>query len=88
MRKNCTNQHKLLKSDTFSGGGGGETQLYGPNDFIDIWAFLKIRDVETAMKIKYAFFERGGRWGQRGELSPNAVFLGKRHDNKISNLKV
>ena len=22
------------------GGGGGETQFYGQNDFMDIWAFL------------------------------------------------
>ena len=38
MRKNCTNQKKILEIDTFS--GGGETQLYGQNDFMDIWAFL------------------------------------------------
>ena len=29
-----------LKIDTFWGGGG--TQFYGQNDFMDMWAFLKI----------------------------------------------
>ena len=33
-------QEKIHKSDTFSGGGGGETRFYGQNDFMDIWAFL------------------------------------------------
>ena len=27
-------------------------------------------------------------WGQRGELSKNAVFLGKRHDNKILKVQI
>ena len=40
MRRNCTNQYEILKIDTFSGGGGGETRLYGQDDFMDIWAFL------------------------------------------------
>ena len=37
MRKNCRNQYKILKIDTFS---VGETRFYGQNDFMDIWAFL------------------------------------------------
>ena len=37
MRENCTNQCKILKIDTFSGGG---TQFYAQNDLMDIWAFL------------------------------------------------
>ena len=41
MRKNCTNQYKILNIDTFSaGGGGGGTRFYGQNAFMDIWAFL------------------------------------------------
>ena len=28
MRKNCTNQYKILKIDTFSGGGGGNAILW------------------------------------------------------------
>ena len=28
MRKNCTNQRKTLKVDTFSAGGGGTTVLW------------------------------------------------------------
>ena len=27
---------------TLLGGGGGEMQFYGQNDFMDIWAFLKL----------------------------------------------
>ena len=37
MRKNCTNQWKILKIDTFSAGG---TLFYGQHDLMDIWAFL------------------------------------------------
>ena len=39
------------------------------------------------MKIKFAFLDGGGggRWGQRGRSSQNAVFIGKRHDNRILN---
>ena len=37
-RKNCTNQQRILKIDTFP--GGGKKRLYGQNDFMDIWAFL------------------------------------------------
>ena len=32
-RKKCTNLHKILKIDTF--GGGGETRLCGQTDFMD-----------------------------------------------------
>ena len=35
MRKNCTNQYKILKIDTFSPGGGG-TRFYGQNDFMGV----------------------------------------------------
>ena len=45
-------------------------------------SFRKIRDGETTIKIKFAFCEGGGPWGQRGESSQNAIFLGKRHDNQ------
>ena len=31
---------------------------------------------------------RGGPWGQRGESSKNAVFRGKRHDNKILKVQI
>ena len=45
---------------------------------------LKIRDGETTTQTKFAFFGRGGGViGGREEKRPrNAVFLGKRHDNK------
>ena len=36
MRNNCTNQYKILKIDTSSGGGEGETRFYGQIDFMDI----------------------------------------------------
>ena len=38
LRKNCTNQYKILKIDTFSGGGGRNFM----EDFMDIWAFLTL----------------------------------------------
>ena len=38
MRKNCTNQYKILKIDTLS--GGGKRDFFGQNDFMDIWVFL------------------------------------------------
>ena len=34
-------------------------------------------------KNKICIFEGGWAWGSRGELSQNAVFRRKRHDNKI-----
>ena len=37
MRKNYTNQYKILKIDTFSRGGNA---ILWTNDFMDIWAFL------------------------------------------------
>ena len=40
LRKNCTNQYKILKLTLFPGGGGG-ARFYGQNDFMDVWAFLK-----------------------------------------------
>ena len=46
MRKNCTNQQKILKLDTFS-GGRGETQFYGQNDLMDTWAFLIFLSLES-----------------------------------------
>ena len=50
-----------------------------------------IRDGETTIKIKFALLRgvlRGGHWGQRGKSFKNAVFLGKRHDNKILKLQI
>ena len=45
----------------------------------------QVRDGETTICV----FEGGWAWGQRGKLSPNAVFflLGKRDDNKILNVQ-
>ena len=54
MTKNCTNQEKILKIDTFSGGGGRETQCYGQNGFMDIWAFLKIGIRRCPSTVSYA----------------------------------
>ena len=39
------------------------------------------------IKIKLALWG-GGHWGHRGKSSENAVFLGKRHDNKILKLHI
>ena len=33
MRKNCTNQQRVLKIDTFSGGGGDAILWTGVSDF-------------------------------------------------------
>ena len=54
MRKDYTNQWKILKIDTFF-GGGGETQFYGQNDFMDIWAFL-IKGQQLKGKLVSEFF--------------------------------
>ena len=52
MRKNCTNQYKILKIDTFP-AGGGEKRFNGHNDFMDIWAFLKfLKALETTTAVK------------------------------------
>ena len=45
MRKNCTNQKKILQIDTLSGGGG--TRFYGQNDFIDIWPIVEKKRSEN-----------------------------------------
>ena len=44
-----------------------------------------LRDGETTIKIKFAVFG-GGAFGAERKIVKNAVFRGKRHDNK--NLKV
>ena len=49
-------------------------------------AALLVRDGETTIEIDFVFLS-GGCWGQRRKSSPNAVFLGKRHDNKVLNSK-
>ena len=38
MRKTVQISRKILKIDTFSGGGGA--QFHGQSDFMDIWTFL------------------------------------------------
>ena len=45
------------------------------------------RDSGTTIKIKFALLRGGGPGGQRGKSSKNAVFRGKRHDNKILKVK-
>ena len=50
-------------------------------------AALLVRDGETTTTIDFVFLS-GGCWGQRRKSSPNAVFLGKRHDNKVLNSKI
>ena len=40
MRKNCTNQQKILEIETFFRGGGGETRFYGLVDVSDIFYFF------------------------------------------------
>ena len=56
MRKNCTNQQKILKLTLFL-RGGGETQFDGQNDFMDIWAFL------TFEPFGHTSLQGGGGWG-------------------------
>ena len=47
--KRAQNEEKTVQMSrkssklTLSPGRGGETQFYGQNDFVDIWAFLKIK---------------------------------------------
>ena len=54
---NCTNQYKILKIDAFSGGGAGKP-FYGQNDFMDIWAFLIVVNIdpEKPPHVVWGFF--------------------------------
>ena len=48
-----------------------------------------IRESETTIKIKFAFFwGGGGRQGAERKIVQNAIFRGKRHDNKILKVKI
>ena len=51
---------------------------------------LIVRESETTIKIKFAVFRGGGGWagGAEGKIVPNAIFHGKRHDNKILKVKI
>ena len=53
------------------------------------FSFLFLRESETTIIIKFALF-RGGGVGRGGErkIVQNAIFHGKRHDNKILKLKI
>ena len=44
---------------------------------------LSFRDAETTILIKFCVLEGVGEGTFYGKLPPNAVFLGKSHDNKI-----
>ena len=44
---------------------------------------VKLRDAETTILIKFAFWKGVGEGKIYGKLSKNAVFPGKFHDNKI-----
>ena len=45
-----------------------------------------LRESETTIKIKFAFFRGGGGAGRK--IVQNAIFRGKRHDNKILKVKI
>ena len=44
---------------------------------------LSFREGETTIKIEFALFGGGGQGGPERKIVQNAIFHGKRHDNKI-----
>ena len=46
-----------------------------------------VRESETTIKIKFALFRGVGRGAER-KIVQNAIFHGKRHDNKILKVKI
>ena len=38
--------------------------------------------------MKFAFFRGGGQRGREGKIVQNAIFRGKRHDNKILKVNI
>ena len=50
--------------------------------------FKTIRESETTIKIKFAFFRGGVGRGAERKIGQNAIFRGKRHDNKILKVKL
>ena len=55
---------------------------------LDLDGCFSIRDGETTIKIKFALLRGVGLGGREENRPKNAVFRGKRHDNKISNLQI
>ena len=52
------------------------------------WTMEMLRESETTIKIKFALFRGGlGRVAER-KMVQNAIFHGKRHDNKILKVKI
>ena len=47
-----------------------------------------IRESETTIKIKFAFFRGGVGGGAERKIVQNAIFRGKRHDNKILKVNI
>ena len=50
--------------------------------------FQKFRESETTIKIKFALFRGGLGRGAGRKIVQNAIFHGKRHDNKILKVKI
>ena len=53
-----------------------------------IFAEAPLRESETTIKIKFAFFRGGVGRGAERKIVQNAFFRGKRHDNKILKVKI
>ena len=64
---------------------GARRYHYTQNGYLT--EFYQRRRDDNKNKI-FAFEGGGGPWGKRGESSKNAVFLGKRHDNKILKVQI
>ena len=47
-----------------------------------------VRESETTIKIKFALFRGGWAGGPERKIVQNAIFHGKRHDNKILKVKI
>ena len=47
-----------------------------------------LRESETTIKIKFCVFQGGWAGGAERKIVQNAIFRGKRHDNKILKVKI
>ena len=82
---------RLLRSQNIAFRGLDSAQialaLHGVQYYVRIscgqFASRKVRNGETTIKLKFSLFEGGGALGAERKIVQNAVFRGKRHDNKI-----
>ena len=66
-----------------------ENRIFSANRFARIAGpSKKVRESETTIKIKFALFRGWVGRGAERKIVQNAIFHGKRHDNKILKVKI